>query len=132
MKPIVLPVPQFQFGEIVFIEQEHSTTTYEDCLECFGGKLNVVGAVGITKTVSCPKCSGSGHTHKVKSREKWREIDGLLEITSVQVELSENPRDDGWSRDGVHYQGRVMWRDDISDEQKRGNIFREAILKKIN
>lgn len=132
MKEIVLPKPAFKFAQIVLILMTHVDVVYEDCGDCFDGKLNVIGAVGQIKTVTCTKCHGSGKSNKVRSRTSHVEIDGMLQITSVRLELNETPRNDDWGFEGVMYTGHIVWKSDLEESKRSGNIFRETNLRAID
>jgi hypothetical protein len=122
---IKLPEPKFEFGDLVLVSYEHTTTIYKDCPECDKGQI-----FGKTKKFSCPTCHGSGHSYEQIGQTKNTTIDGMLEITGVRIEVNQTPRSFGW--DGVMYTGKIVWRTDVGDNQKGNNIFRESILTKID
>ena len=126
------PDSRFNFGDIVLLQMPDRVNEHEPCDECFNGVLKVMGPKGDAKDVTCKKCSGSGKKFEVLSYTTTKRIDGMLKISSIRCEYSENVRR-GWGGfEGIHYSGHVVWREDLDKEDTRANCFREENLLSIS
>jgi hypothetical protein len=129
MKAIILPQPQYQFGQQVFVIGSDTRTKYEPCYVCKGeGKVQIQGC---SIKAECPQCKGRGHHHQNATNETVHFVAGRLTIRGCHVEVVENPQPDSiWSsdRDRLTYRGEMLWTDSVPQGKRGWNVFSEVSI----
>jgi hypothetical protein len=122
IQQISVPQPKFAFGQKVVVVFDRQKTVYEPCPDCDKGSVKLKS----DKSFPCPTCHGTGHSYKVESIKKWKEVVGELTIEQVHIELvapnSLRTPFYGDKISPVAYQGSMEW----LDKRESSNVFHES------